>query len=130
MNLLESSSSFANFRNFVHLGFFCFLAKVLPVYDTSWRNIKVPGSRPEMLRSPEREQWLAGERKELDQIASKETWRKVKKPKKKPISCRWVYKLKPPTTLNPTPTFKCRLVAHGYIINRKLKLTAPVLLPK
>ena len=26
-----------------------------------------------MLRSPEREQWLKGERKELDEIASKET---------------------------------------------------------
>ena len=67
-----------------------------------------------MLRSPEREQWLAGERKELDELMSKETWRKVKRPKKKAITCRWVYKLKPPTTLNPKPIFKCRLVAHGY----------------
>ena len=67
-----------------------------------------------MLRSKEREKWIEAERKELDQIASKDTWRKVKRPKKKPISCRWVYKLKPPTTLNPEPIFKARLVAHGY----------------
>ena len=62
----------------------------------------------------EKEKWIEAERKELDQIASKDTWRKVKRPKKKPISCRWVYKLKPPTTLNPEPIFKARLVAHGY----------------
>jgi transposase InsO family protein len=109
-----SSSSFANFRNFVHVRFFCHLVKLLPVYNTSWKDIIVPEHRNQMLRSPEKEQWLAGERKELDQIAAKDTWRKVKRPKKKPISCRWVYKLKPPTTLNPKPIFKCRLVAHGY----------------
>jgi hypothetical protein len=109
-----TSSSFANFRNLVHLGFFCYLAKLLPVYNTNWKNIQVPNNRPEMLRSPEKEQWLAAERRELEEIAKKETWRKVKRPKKKPITCRWVYKLKPPTTLNPNPIFKARLVAHGY----------------
>ena len=109
-----SSSSFANLRNFVHLGFFCYLAKLLPVFNTGWKNIKVPGNRNQMLHSLEKEKWLAAERKELDEISNKETWRKVKRPKKKPISCRWVYKLKPPTTLNPEPIFKARLVAHGY----------------
>ena len=38
----------------------------------------------------------------------------MKKTKKKPISCTWVYKLKPPTTLNPEPIFKARLCAHGF----------------
>ena len=109
-----SSSSFARLRNFVCFPLFCLLAKIIVPTDTKWKSIKVPATRAEMLRSPEREQWLKGERKELDEIASKETWRKVKRPKKKPISCRWVYKLKPPTTLQPQPIFKCRLVAHGY----------------
>ena len=109
-----SSSSFARLRNFVCFPLFCLLAKIIVPTCTKWKSIKVPTTRAEMLRSPEREQWLKGERKELDEIASKETWRKVKRPKKKPISCRWVYKLKPPTTLQPEPIFKCRLVAHGY----------------
>jgi hypothetical protein len=67
-----------------------------------------------MLRSPEKEQWLQAEREELDRIEAMKTWERVKKPRKKPISCRWVYKLKPPTTLQPKPRFKVRLVLHGY----------------
>ena len=115
----SESTSFANFRNFVHLGFFCYLAKLLPVFNTKWKDIQVPENRAEMLRSVEKEHWLAAERRELDEISAKETWRKVKRPKKKPISCRWVYKLKPPTTLNPSPIFKARLVAHGYKQNTR-----------
>ena len=49
-NAPPSSSSFANFRNFVHLGFFCHLVKLLPVYNTSWKQIIVPDNRPQMLR--------------------------------------------------------------------------------
>jgi hypothetical protein len=109
------STSFTSFANFVFLPFFCFLTKFVPSRrDTSWKNIKVPNSDVEMLRSPERNKWLDARRKELDEIISKETWKKVKHPKKKPITCRWIYKLKPPTTLNPEPVFKARLVAHGY----------------
>ena len=109
-----SSSSFARLRNVVCFPLFCLLAKIIIPTNTKWKDVKVPATRAEMLRSPEREQWLKGERKELDEIASKETWRKVKRPKKKPISCRWVYKLKPPTTLQLEPIFRSRLVAHGY----------------
>jgi hypothetical protein len=109
------SASFANLASFVFLPFFCFLTKLMPsVRNTSWKNIKVPNNDAEMLRSPEKQKWLDARRKELDEICSKETWRKVKRPKKKPITCRWVYKLKPPTTLHPEPIFKARLVAHGY----------------
>lgn len=112
----STSSTFINLACFVYLPFFCFLAKVLPFpRDTSWKNVKVPLNRQEMLRSPEREKWLQSERVELDQCIEKKTWKRVpKKPPKKPISCRWVYKLKPPTTLQPEPVFKARLVAHGY----------------
>jgi hypothetical protein len=109
------SVSFANLANFVFLPFFCFLSKFTPASrNTNWKNIKVPNNDAEMLRSPEKAKWLQAQREELDQCISKETWRKVKRPKKKPITCRWVYKLKPPTTLNPEPIFKARLVAHGY----------------
>ncbi len=109
------SVSFASLANFVFLPFFCFLTKFIPASrNTSWKKIKVPNNDAEMLRSPEKDKWLAAQREELDQCVSKETWKKVKRPKKKPITCRWVYKLKPPTTLHPEPIFKARLVAHGY----------------
>jgi hypothetical protein len=42
------------------------------------------------------------------------TWRRVKKARKQLITCRWVYKLKPPTSLQPEPIYKARLVVHGY----------------
>ena len=112
---VSSSVSFTNFCNFVHVHFFCYLSKLSPFANNgSWRNIKTPKNRYEMLRSPEREQWLAAERRELDSLIAKGTWKKVKRPKKKPITCTWVYKLKPPTTLSPNPIFKARLCAHGY----------------
>lgn len=109
-----TSSIFVNLCNFVHINFFCYISQLLPVCNTSWKNIKVPLNRTQMLRSPEKEKWLAAERAELAEIYKKNTWKKVKRPKKKPISCRWVYKIKPPTTLQPEPIFKCRLCAHGY----------------
>ena len=76
----------------------------------------MPSNRSEMLSSPERDLWLAAERKELDSLLAQGTWTPCDKPKKKPImiTCRWVYKLKPPTTLTPQPVYKARLVAHGY----------------
>ena len=110
----DNSISFANLCNFVNVNFFCYLAKLLPVSDTSWRNIVEPKNRAEMLRSPEKLFWLAAERAELDSLIGKGTWKRVDKARKKPITCRWVYKLKPPTTLNPEPVYKARLVVHGY----------------
>jgi len=109
-----NSISFANMCNFVHVHFFCYLAKLMPTSNTSWRNIVEPKNRFEMLKSAERLFWLAAERAELDSLLRQGTWKRVGKARKKPISCRWVYKLKPPTTLNPEPIFKARLVAHGY----------------
>ena len=110
-----TTTSFANVCNYVHIQFFCYLTKLLPTKSYSgWRNIKTPQNRAEMLKSPERERWLAAERKELNSLQKKGTWKRVKKVKKKPISCTWVYKLKPPTTLNPEPIFKARLCAHGF----------------
>ena len=113
--VLEETTSFTNLCNFVHIHFFCYLTKLLPTKSyAAWRDIKTPKNRSEMLKTPEREQWLAAERRELHILKKKGTWKRVKRPKKKPISCTWVYKLKPPTTLNPDPIFKARLCAHGY----------------
>ena len=68
-----------------------------------------------MLRSPQKKQWLEAEKKEMYELLKNKTWKTFRgKARKKPISCKWVYKIKPPTSLNPEPIFKARLVAHGY----------------
>ena len=108
------SVSFVNICNFVHVHFFCYLAKLVPLSNTSWRDIKEPANQKEARNSPQAAQWKAAERKELDSLLTQRTWTSCNKPRKKPITCRWVYKLKPPTTLSPEPIFKARLVAHGY----------------
>jgi len=110
------ASTLTNFCNFVHLSFFCFLAKVQPsCQQPTWKSIVVPETRAEMLLSPEREKWLEAEKREMEQMILNKTWTRIKgKPPKKPITCRWVYKLKPPTSVQPEPIFKARLVAHGY----------------
>ena len=77
-----------------------------------------------MLRSPEREQWLQAEREELKGIEEMKTWTRVSNPNRKPISCRWVYKLKPPTSVQPHPIFKCRLVVHGYKQQAEIDFTS------
>ena len=84
-----------------------------------WRLIQVPKSHDAVLKSPQRDLWLAAEQAELDAIAANRTWTwfptwKVKKKGKNPITLTWVYKLKPPTTLQRDPIYKARLVAHGY----------------
>ena len=71
------------------------------------------------MTSPQRDLWLAAEKAELDAIAENKTWAcvpkwKVKEKGKTPISLSWVYKLKPPTSLQQEPIYKARLVAHGY----------------
>ena len=71
------------------------------------------------MASPQRDLWLAAEKAELDAIAENKTWTcvpkwKVKEKGKTPISLSWVYKLKPPTSLQQEPIYKARLVAHGY----------------
>ena len=111
----KESTTLTNICNFVHLHFFCFLAK-LPFQNCSeWKKIKVPQTQAEARASPESELWLAAEEEEMKQLLLNKTWKNFKgKPPKKPITCRWVYKLKPPTSLQPKPIFKARLVAHGY----------------
>ena len=112
----KESTLLTNICNFVHLQFFCFLSKLPFQNCDEWKNIKVPQSQKEAYASPEAESWIKAEKAELEKLLKNKTWKTFdgKKPPKKPITCRWVYKLKPPTTLQPQPIFKARLVAHGY----------------
>ena len=113
----RTQNYFTNMCNFVNVPFLCYLSGILPSptpLSSAWKNVKVPDTRTQMLRSPEVALWLLAEKEELDRIDSMQTWERVNKAKKKALTCRWVYKLKPPTTLQPEPIFKVRLVVHGY----------------
>lgn len=109
------TSNLQNLCNFVHLPFFCFLTKLTSRPHGSWKDFKVPNNRKEMLLSPQRDKWIEAEEKEYAALLANKTWKEFDgKPPKKPITCRWVYKIKPPTSIQPEPIFKARLVAHGY----------------
>jgi hypothetical protein len=119
-NVLPPRSVFTNMCNFVNIPFLCYLSGIFhsptdqPPLSSAWKNIIVPITRKDMLRSLERVFWLKAEQEELDRIRTMKTWERVDKPRKKALTCRWVYKLKPPTTLQPEPIFKARLVVHGF----------------
>ena len=94
--------------------FFCYLTKLSPAKPT-WKDFIIPQTYNDVLNSLQKEQWLDAVDAEMAQLIKLRTWKRCKrKPRKKPISCRWVFKIKPPTALSPEPTFKARLVAHGF----------------
>ena len=110
-----NSWSIPNFCFYAPVAFLAVLTGLMITGSpTSWKSIVVPRNRNEMLQSPEREQWLQAERDELQGIEEMATWKRVKQAHKKPLTCRWVYKLKPPTSVQPLPRFKARLVVHGF----------------
>ena len=110
------SRAMVNFAYFVPTALLCFLAGVAPSLSSkaSWKNIRTPQSDAEMLASPEKKHWLAAREEEMQRLIKMKTWSRVKTARKKALTCRWVYKLKPPTSLQPEPIFKARLVVHGY----------------
>ena len=58
--------------------------------------------------------WKSAMQAEIDSIRHNQTWSLVPlPPDKKAISSKWVYKLKPGTTGNPT-RYKARIVARGF----------------
>ena len=109
------ASNLTNICNFVHIALFSHLTKFYVRDQPSWKNFKVPDSRKEMLESPQKDFWIKAEEEEMKQLLENQTWKNFRgKPPKKAITCRWVYKIKPPTSIQPEPIFKARLVAHGY----------------
>lgn len=116
----KHDSVLANISKLLFLPIVCYLTGLKPDTTVSltkaaeWKNIKIPKNRDEMLRSPEREQWLAAEREELDSLIERNTWTRVSNARKQPITVTWVYKLKPPSSVQPYPRFKVRLCAHGF----------------
>ena len=138
----SSSALLGTVATFVNLLVFCQIARIVRTYPLiglqvvaafssgvsyaddgqqrpDWRFVKVPKSHGQVMMSPQRDLWFAAEKAELDAIAENRTWTcvpkwKVKEKGKTPISLSWVYKLKPPTSLQQEPIYKARLVAHGY----------------
>ena len=110
------SKVMVNFAYFVPTALLCYLTGLVTPLSSkaSWKEIKTPQSDAEMERSPERQHWLKARQTEMDRLLKMKTWTRVHKAYKKPLTCRWVYKLKPPTSLQPEPIFKARLVVHGY----------------
>jgi hypothetical protein len=95
--------------------FFCYLTKLRSNKTHTWKDFIIPKTFQDVLNSEQKEQWLEAIRKEMEQLQRLKTWRRCKrKPRKKPITCRWVFKIKPPTSLNAEPIFKARLCAHGF----------------
>ena len=94
--------------------FFCYLTKLSPAKQT-WKDFIIPQTYKDALHSLQKKQWLDAVDAEMAQLDKLKTWKRCKrKPRKKPISCRWVFKIKPPTALSSEPIFKARLVAHGF----------------
>ena len=73
-----------------------------------------PQSWEEMMKSPNKDQWIEAFNKEINSLTSMKTWSQISKPKEKPIiKSKWIFKVK----YNPNGTidrYKARLVAKGY----------------
>ena len=73
-----------------------------------------PEHRGQAMSSKYKDEWIQAEKEELSALRNNNTWKVVERPANaKPISCRWVYKVK----LNPDNSvkkFKARLVAKGF----------------
>ncbi|KAJ0434593.1 putative RNA-directed DNA polymerase [Helianthus annuus] len=61
-----------------------------------------------------RKEWVSAMQDEIDAMHKNETWVLVPKPENvKPITCKWVYKIKRKTD-GTVDRYKARLVAHGF----------------
>lgn len=77
--------------------------------------IRIPKTIEEAKTLPEWPFWKEAIQKELEALEKQNTWKQVGTNPQgtKPLTCRWVFKLKPATNIEPA-RFKARLVAHGY----------------
>ena len=73
-----------------------------------------PNSYTQAMNSANSDLWLAAMNEEIDSLTLMDTWNYVDRPPDKSIiSCRWVFKIKPATDVEPE-RYKARLVAKGY----------------
>jgi len=81
--------------------------------DIEESEFKEPLSYQEATNSPERDLWLKAMEKELETLKNNKTWTIIDLPPNiKPISTKWVYKIK--KNDDKTLTYKARLVARGF----------------
>jgi histone deacetylase 1/2 len=82
---------------------------------TSGLGVVIPVSFAEARISPQWPQWRVAIFAELKAIYRNNTWKSVKTVPtgNTPLSCRWVFKIKPATANEPM-RYKARLVAHGF----------------
>lgn len=76
--------------------------------------INEPKTYTEAMTSPQKDQWVKAMESEVKSLKENKTWMLVDLPKdRKPISCKWVYKIKTNAD-GSLDKFKARLVARGY----------------
>lgn len=81
---------------------------------SSITSLNEPISYEEAMKSSEKDEWLKAMQNEMDSLKENETWTLVDLPKgKKPIGCRWVYKVKT-TSDGSIERHKARLVVKGF----------------
>ena len=67
------------------------------------------------IKSKDSSNWMLAMQTEMESLHRNGTWDLVPIPKgKRPVKCKWVYKLKEPVNPDEKPKYKARLVAKGY----------------
>ena len=85
------------------------------INNTSSDNVNNVETFLQARASPEWPRWKRAILEELKAIYRNKTWKHVVKvpPGVKPLTCRWVFKVKPATEHEPE-RYKARMVAHGF----------------
>ncbi|KAI3791603.1 hypothetical protein L2E82_05458 [Cichorium intybus] len=74
-----------------------------------------PLNYDEAIKSKDSSDWMIAMHNEMESLQRNGTWDLVPIPNgKRPVKCKWVYKLKEPVNPNEKPRYKARLVAKGY----------------
>ncbi|KAK9053984.1 hypothetical protein SSX86_025059 [Deinandra increscens subsp. villosa] len=74
-----------------------------------------PMSYREAINSVEKEKWVREMEEEMESLIKNETSELVDKPAdQRPVSCKWIFKLKEGLNNNDPPRYKARLVAKGF----------------
>ena len=74
-----------------------------------------PMNYDEAIKSKDSSDWMLAMQNEMESLHRNGTWDLVPVPnRKRPVKCKWVYKLKEPVNPDEKPRYKARLVAKGY----------------